>query len=464
MNPELQRHLWTEFSAQRLIVMPLALGAMFALALLTGSNNLATLADVTVAVFVVLMFFWGTRRAADSIVSELRDGTWDAQRMSAQSAFTMSWGKLLGATAYAWYGAAMCLAAYLFVAFTPETSEWLRWQSRLLPDHEGMPIRAAMMVLVALTGQAAALACAMALVRKRRADRGVSVTLCHFAGLIVSVLLFWNVFGWFLSAGRVDWFGFDIDAGPFTLASAAAFLFWSFLSVLRLMRAELLYRIRPWAWAAFAVFIALWGLGLAHHLLVLSGAGVVPWLALPFVVVALLVYAAFLLEQKDQVRLRSWLRQIAALRLARAARDAPAWAQLFAMSLVLAAAVAIATPFDAADAVLAGYVVAHAPAMAISAVLFLLRDLALLLSVNLSANPRRGDGSGLVYLMLLYVLAPLLARALGDPSLVAIFLPVVPDERLISVGSPALQAMAMIGLLAWQLSRQASTLPGGGRR
>ena len=56
--------------------------------------------------FVVL---WGTRSAALSVVGEIRERTWDSQKLSSIGPSQMVWGKLFGATFANWFGGALCL-------------------------------------------------------------------------------------------------------------------------------------------------------------------------------------------------------------------------------------------------------------------------------------------------------------------------------------------------------------------
>src|SRR6185312_4131289 len=49
--------------------------------------------------------------ASDAVTEEVRARTWDWQRLSTLGPWQMTWGKLVGATALGWYGAAWCIAA-----------------------------------------------------------------------------------------------------------------------------------------------------------------------------------------------------------------------------------------------------------------------------------------------------------------------------------------------------------------
>jgi len=111
VNPELQRNLWLEFSLHRLVVMPCVLALLFLCAALgTQPNSDVGVTTTGLLLFIGLAGFWGARRAADAVTEEFRGKTWDGQRMSALGPWAMTWGKLVGSTSYAWYGALMCLA------------------------------------------------------------------------------------------------------------------------------------------------------------------------------------------------------------------------------------------------------------------------------------------------------------------------------------------------------------------
>src|ERR1041385_2378956 len=80
MNPEFQRNLWLELSPRRGLLMLVILGLVFFAAAVTGGDFApASLAQILYYLIVVV---WGSRNAALSVVGEIRDRTWDAQRLS----------------------------------------------------------------------------------------------------------------------------------------------------------------------------------------------------------------------------------------------------------------------------------------------------------------------------------------------------------------------------------------------
>ena len=114
INPEFRRNLWLELTPYRLVGMPMILGALLFLAyLLDGRQYSAGVARTALILFSLLAFLWGTRLASEALITEIREHTWDSQRMSVIGPWSMTWGKLLGSTIYPWYGALICLLVYL---------------------------------------------------------------------------------------------------------------------------------------------------------------------------------------------------------------------------------------------------------------------------------------------------------------------------------------------------------------
>src|SRR5512135_855823 len=124
-NPEFKRNLWLSFSTHRLIGMPALLALTFmAVAMADFRDEVAgSLYTASIALFIFIVWLWGARNANATIVDELRDKTWDQQRMSALEPWTMTWGKLLGSTSFNWYGGLMCvvvIATSGFAAAKPD--------------------------------------------------------------------------------------------------------------------------------------------------------------------------------------------------------------------------------------------------------------------------------------------------------------------------------------------------------
>jgi hypothetical protein len=460
LNPELRRNLWLELTPQRLIAMPVVLGLIFALAYTVSTDQPGNVAEFARYTFLILVILWGTRRAAASMGGEVRDGTWDWQRMSALGPWAMGWGKLLGSTSFAWYGGAICLVTY--VIFMPPFTSPAAVLSSL-----------ALMIGSGLLGQAVALGTALAWLRKIRPERRVPVTMCQALGIVAGYGNWYlSVTGseseWISRQFEIDWYGWQIVGTEFVTLSVFLFLGWALVGVWRMMQAELQVRTRPWAWPAFTLSTIVYGLGLYLGQCVGCTEFALHWLAAPYAIAVAALYAALFLDRKDVVRSRSLLAAIAARDWGRAAGLAPFWLPAVLLFAIVAFAVIGGAAFDAPvgavfaadlfdwDAwVVVTNVVAH--------MAFVLRDLCLVLALNFGENRRRADFAALIYLAVLYGLVPgiLLSIDLGWQA--AMFLPLVGDWAWIGLISAAVQAAAAFAFLAYRWRRVRRRLePGAG--
>src|SRR5262245_22938309 len=114
MNPELRRNLWLEFSTHRVIAVPvvIALGILLIKAS-GGKDTLETIAGFAGMGYAAMVLLWGTQLAGMSVIEEAQSRTWDAQRMSAIGPWAMTWGKLVGAPSFTWYGGCILLALFV---------------------------------------------------------------------------------------------------------------------------------------------------------------------------------------------------------------------------------------------------------------------------------------------------------------------------------------------------------------
>ncbi|HNB28663.1 MAG TPA: hypothetical protein PLR41_16970, partial [Alphaproteobacteria bacterium] len=101
-NPELQRNVWLQMSWARLFVAPILIGILLAGILSTIKLEPEAIVEAARWGFVLLLALWSTRRVADSLAEEISGGTWEGQRMSGLSAWSMMWGKLIGGAIFPW--------------------------------------------------------------------------------------------------------------------------------------------------------------------------------------------------------------------------------------------------------------------------------------------------------------------------------------------------------------------------
>jgi hypothetical protein len=206
------------------------------------------------------------------------------------------------------------------------------------------------------------------------------------------------------------------DGRAFVIASQALALAWVLAGIHALIRAELRYPPQPWTWLAFLAFAAVYVAGFSDALLVtlwfqaMVAVQVVP-LASALLTVSVLTVLSALLVQQSSVALRRWLAAPGPARGRPAATvtEAPAWVVGLAVCLVVAVAITFAWLRVPSPPWL--------PVLVWSGMLFLLRDLGILIALSLDNDPRRGPLSGMIYLLTVYMVVPLaLSGALPDAA------------------------------------------------
>lgn len=216
INPELRRNLWLEFSLHRVIAAPVVIALIALLIMATESKDvLQNLAMASALGYIAMVLLWGTRLAGASVIDEARERTWDAQRMSSIAPWAMTWGKLLGAPSFTWYGGAILLVIFVIAGALVNLPVW-RY--------------AALMLCGAILLHAMALNGSVLAARKGVARRGAGTILLLFLAFI------WLVPG--LSAldnmnKSVAWWGHHIVQLDFALWTVVAFGAWAVLGAYR---------------------------------------------------------------------------------------------------------------------------------------------------------------------------------------------------------------------------------------
>jgi hypothetical protein len=411
------------------------------------NQAVAAIGVAGLVVYIACGVVWAGWAAGSSILDEIRGRTWEFQRLSALSPWTMTWGKLFGAGSLAWLAALTGLAAIGIAA----------------GDLHGAGY--ALQLVMALTAltvfvQACAMGAAVIGVRKARAEgrpaTGGAVVLGVIGGLILlsafSSSLPLGAMRWSGGAPMlqvdgpdVHWWGQRFPAVSFTCLSLIAFAAWALAGAWRLMRLELQMHNSPWPWVGFLLFAAFWRAGLAP---VLGGAAAqLMTAALVFIAAA---YVCAFVEPADAVKLRRFWAALRSGAWMEAVGLAPAG--LFALKL-------------AGLAVIAYCLAPQPPSLgaplpsgigALAAFAFLVRDLGVITMFRFGPRAGRGDLTAVIALALLYWVGSLVGGLLLGGAGVALFSPLSPDAG-ISLASGVVQAA-----LAWGLALQRLRGPKGG--
>ncbi len=435
MNPELRRNLWLELSTHRLIAMPVVLTAVFILTYAFKSGSLAlgdaeaasAVADVALVAYGLIVVLWGGRLAAGAVVEEIRDRTWDDQKLTAVGPWAMTVGKLFGSTVYTWYGGLLALAVFALARIGHESLE-------------SIMTSAVTYLAVGVLCQAAGLLNSLLSVQGHAVGRRLNVTFFQLAGLAV-IMLVYGVVGVFDDGLYGRWHGVLVAPATFSVASTVAFALWAVLGVYRVMRAELQLAGRPWVWPLFCLFLGLYIVGLMDAGEATVGSTTVVRMAVFAAVIFALNYVGMLFESKDVVAFRRMLGALRAADVGTALENLPPWLITYGLALCSATAVVIAMVAveDGGRGLPVTFICAAA--------LFLTRDIALLLNQHLGNVPRRANLTVMVYWLVLYGLVPMLLKVFDGEAALPIFLPVPGAEPLVAIVPVFLQAAAMVAFL-----------------
>ena len=426
MNPELRRNLWLEFSSHRLLAMP-AIIVLVALFLYAASyaDGLKSVATVAGYAFLALVPIWGTRLAAESVTDEARGHTWDLQRMSSIGPWQMTWGKLAGATAFVWYGGAICLV--LFVLAGTRRVE--------------LPVLtiAGVMIAVSVLAHGVALIAGLNTVRSGLAGRS--------SGSVIT-LLFLLAIAWPIgtlvtdSTQAVVWWHGEFFPPRFALASTVVFAAWAVFGAHRSMCGELQVRTTPWALAAFLYFCAVYVAGFTQRPQAAWPGGPAAIALAGLGVCLLACYLLLFSERTGAMTLRRLQTRIGRRQWHRALEELPGWP----------VALALAVPFACGASLLAGAngvgALRELGSAPIALVLFALRDAALLHFFAFARQPRRVEAVTLVYLVLLYWLVPSLLSAIGAESIGHLVLPDLFERPGFATAVVAVQAAVAVTIAA----------------
>ena len=417
MNPEFQRNLWIELTPRRLTLMVVLLALAFFASVLSGGKDYGPAAAAEWLYYAIVVV-WGTRNAALAVVGEIRDRTWDMQRLSSIDPGAMTWAKQFGSTLYNWFGGAICLSV-----MTIETAV-----------HKGAPtalIDVVYYVAVGVIAQAAAFLASLIAVRRRQAHSRLDVFIYQVVGLAAGVAVFaiWSVVdpaGSILTrkpaSDFVFWWGHTFDTRGFLLVSLALFAGWTLIGCYREMRLELKMRNGTLVWLGFLAFIGVYVAGFDAWLA--NDKAMAVWahdpvslrLGLAATTFAALTYLMVVLEPKDRVHYR-WLgSQIASARLGAAWNGLQAWMMAYIATALCVAGLLVWLHLYQPS-------VADQPVLIASALGFLTRDVSIFVLMRSLPGRRRGDLAALGILFALYVLAPAIAEGLGLKEIMMAFFP-----------------------------------------
>lgn len=471
LNPELARNFKLELTSQRLVLMPVILVLLAGLILSFSDNDFSRatvwnaydkLCQSALIGFLLVTGIWGAKSAADGILDEYNNKTWDWQRMSTISPMKMTIGKLFGSTAYNWYGGIICLFIYLISSILSNSQTPVIVLVGLLNA-----------ILSAMALQGFTILSALMQIRKGDGRRKIKSTSAIFLALFALSFL---VNGFNESRGSIfgvetNVYWFNINFGLFgTLLSPLFFGSWIVAGLYRSFRTEFQYENGLKWWVIFLISLAVFFTGFfirpnslgIHPILVASGISAT--IAISYFFITWILAMA---EPKEFIPIKEALHSWRNKNYPKFYTQAPLWL----VSLVFSAGMAILTcilffncrsisgermNLDQSSGFLIqaffdqmnSHMVAYA-LVPIAAFFFLLRDISLIMLINLSGKRKRADGTALLLLVVLYVIAPAIVR---DSKIEWIFYPVKTQGNFLMLLSPLIQASLLIYyvVLVWK--------------
>lgn len=403
MNPELLRNFWVELTERRLLLTGVVIAAVLLMSFTSGELDGAV--SSAEFIFYAVVVVWGTRMAASAVVEEIAGKTWDAQRLSAITPWTMVWGKLLGATALAWFGGLICLAVIVLGSLA---------QNRPQNALDDIVYFAGM----GLFAHAVAMMASLVAVRRRLSHSRFDIFIYQLFGLMAAVIVWrvwqtadpdslfrrWGGEGALLES--VHWWGIQYTAAGFYVGSLLSFVAWTLIANYRLMRTELQVRNGPLVWLAFLAYVAIYAGGFdgwRDYIVPLdSRIGVRAVQA--GVALAVVTYVMAFVEPKEVVAYRWLVRRFGEGRLFAFVARLPAWAFAYAATVAAGLLVILFIPWG--EARLAGNGFAEGGSVVAAGLGFLLRDCGIFILMGLGQVGKRSDLGALAILGLAYFILP----------------------------------------------------------
>ncbi|OGQ53211.1 MAG: hypothetical protein A3J24_02305 [Deltaproteobacteria bacterium RIFCSPLOWO2_02_FULL_53_8] len=432
LNPEFRRNVWQEITTHRLVAMPLFLGAVMFLFYLLTDNNAMAVNSASFFLFVVITMIWGARMAYISVVSEVQGLTWDSQRTSSLGPWTITWGKLLGANTYTWYGAAFTLLIYFITIDTPA------FQS---------PYRVIILaILSGLWAQAIGMLSSLSVViRKETSQRSGS----GYIGIIIAVFIL--ITGMIPLRGAmsnkafyIHWYSMTFDVLNFSIYTVAICLFWTVYGIYVIMKTELQIKTTFLPWMAFVAFVIYYSAGFAFDIAPKGVSAYQTAVALSFSIAVFLTFIMLFVQRKDPVGFRAVLRAAREKRWQAFIYLLPNWAATIPVCAFFAVWAQVILDIDS-----------HYTFLTI--LLFFMRDAGIILFLNLGKNVRFADVTAVIYLIIFYAVIPGIFYAIEMQELTFLFHPGVHAAGL---AAAALQAALVFIMLKLRWDKNHRTLLG----
>lgn len=411
-NPEFVRNLWLQISPVRLLTAVGVLAVVVAVVLVSVKTGpLQSLADVSSVALVVALCAWGASAASATVRDEIRENTWNQQRMSGLTPWQITWGKLFGGTAYVWW-VSLWILIVLAVARIAAN------------DTLTLATEIATWVTIAIAIHALSMVAALGF-RSSDGSRVEAIPLGIAA--IAAIVTAQFVLSVALKGHHEQiWLGSEYSSVTVSLILAVPAMFWSVIGAYRSIRRELQEPLLPWALPACALTFGFLFAGFGDEV----GSMLYRGLGVSLFLTTLLTWAAFLVEPHSAADLSDCITKFLAGQRRAALLQLSTSAALLALLLALAlicATVSIAdsralATYDERTSI--GVMSKAAPWGFLWIMIVAIRDFLVAHALQrISKTSRRAMGAFVVYLGIMYVAVPLALGGVFDKHAVKWWLP-----------------------------------------
>lgn len=411
INPELVKNYWLEITTHRLIATPVVI-----LLLYIAVVNSALEEDLVES--IENSFYWGamilacvggTYYTGSGCMNEFIERTWDQQRLSPLSPWTLTWGKLLGGALFPWYGALICLAGYLLVpalygAFTP------------------LPVRLMnSFILLELAIFLQGLAILLCLNLANNPDRLLRYRRNHASGALLFALLFMPFLVGLPDIESIVWYDMEIATNQFVILSLLCFASWSVLGAYRLMRQQMQFRNGPLPWIGFLLFIMAYLPGMIR----LDGEQLHTRFLMAVNIGLIIFYLLFLTTPIEALRLRRCINAFKMQHWNGLLVNTPIWATTYIITALVAI---LSSVMLGTDVIVSTEWPEKMSLFVFSMLLFAARDALIWAGLSFGGNAKRVPMITIVYLAILYGLFPFIFLSLEQEWAMAFLWPVFQGE------------------------------------
>jgi hypothetical protein len=352
--------------------------------------------------------------------------------MSVITPWQLTWGKLFGSTVYSWYGAIICIYFYGVSAQGKD---------------QGQILKTVLVLLLSgvLAHSISLLASLMVIQKERKFNKSQTAAI-----LILGIMAAGPFINMALSKGTtITWFSFACADLDVLLGSILAYTLWAMVGVCQMLRLELQMKNGPWLWLCFVLFTMLHIAGFFYNEPLRglhSMAAVSPAMLAAYCISVAAIYFMAFAERKDILSLQAVVRLATARDWRRFLERSPRWILTLPVTILAGSAVVISSLSGGPGTMVT------ITCFICASLLFVVRDMGIMLFCNLGTVTRRADMLTVLYLVLLYGVFPATLSAMKVDNATLLFWPRADVQPLMGCVVALLEAIAMgfLVLVRWR--------------